>query len=109
MLPVLSNNTDLPELNGFAARSTWLILIGVLFAAASAFGLDLGHVLAEMGIGATPEEVLASGERAVSAWQLIAPQLLGIWAWIERRAPRYRLIWRLWPRAAPAPPTSSAT
>jgi hypothetical protein len=105
MLPRLSNNTDLPELNGFAARSTWLILIGVLFAAASAVGIDLGHVLGEMGIGATPMAVLASGERAIDAWQLIAPQLLGIWAWVERRAPKYRLVWP-WSRSAALPPAS---
>jgi hypothetical protein len=101
MIPKLSNNTGLPPLNGMAARSTWLVVLATLFAIASAVGIDLGGILAEMGIGATPEEVVASGERAVAAWQVVAPHLLGTWAWIERRAPKYRLVW---PWSAPAEP-----
>lgn len=103
MLPKLSNNTGLPPLNGMAARSTWLVVLGTLFTLASAVGLDLGGLLGATGIGATPEEVVATGERFVGAWQLVAPQLLFLWAWIERRAPNYRLVW---PWSAPAPSDS---
>ncbi len=90
---ILSNNTTLPTLNGFAARSTWLILVSAVLTILNSLGIDLAGALTEIGIGGTPEQIVASAERVVSAWQIVAPYLLGLWAWIERRAPNFRLVW----------------
>ena len=100
MLIKLSNNADLPALAGFAARSTWLILAAAMFTTFSVLGVDLGAILGAMGIGAMPEEVVAAGERVDSAWQMVVPLVLSIWAWVERRAPNYRLVWP-WSAARP--------
>jgi len=89
----LSNNLDLPELPAWQARSFWLTLLSAIAIVLNALGIDLWQITAGMGLGATPDEVAASGGRAVAAWQMLAPMVLGIWAWIERRAPRYRLVW----------------
>ena len=89
----LSNNLDLPELPAWQARSFWLTLLSAGAIVLNALGIDLWQITAGMGLGATPDEVAASGGRAVAAWQMLAPMALGIWAWIERRAPRYRLVW----------------
>lgn len=99
----LSNNTALPTLNGFAARSTWLIVIAAAVQICTMGGVDLLALLGAMGIGATPEAVVASGEKVVAAWQLVAPIALSVWAWIERRAPNFRLVWP-WPGKAAALP-----
>jgi hypothetical protein len=91
----LSNNTDLPELPFWQARSFWAQLLLAASVFLNAQGVDLMTLLAEMGIGATPDEVIATGERLVSVWQQLAPILFGFWAWIERRAPKFRLVfWR---------------
>ncbi len=89
----LSNNTALPVLNGLAARSTWLILIAAAIQICNMVGFDLLGLLGDMGIGSTPEEVVAAGNRVVAAWQMIAPIALSVWAWVERRAPNFRLVW----------------
>lgn len=99
-MPTLSNNTDLPVLNGFAARSTWLMVIAAAVQVCTMCGIDLMAIAAAMGIGGTPEEVVASAERVISAWQMVAPLLLSIWAWVERRAPNFRLVWP-WPSLSP--------
>lgn len=88
---ILSNNIDLPELPAWQARSFWAMLLAVIATLANAAGIDLWGLLSEIGAGATPDEVIATGERAIGAWQAVAPLLLGLWAWIERRAPNYRL------------------
>lgn len=92
-LPLISNNLDLPPLPSWQARSFLAQLLLVLAVALNVCGIDLFAALAEMGLGATPDEVLANGERAVSAWQSVAPLVFGVWAWVERQAPRYRLTW----------------
>jgi hypothetical protein len=88
-------NTNLPALPVWQARSFWAQALLVATVAANVAGVDLlGHT-AELGLGATPDEVLATGDRAISAAQELAPLLLGLWAWVERRAPNYRLVlWR---------------
>jgi len=88
---ILSNNAALPDLPAWQARSFWAMLLAVVATAANAFGVDLFGFLGQIGAGATPDEVIATGERAISAWQMLAPLVLGIWAWLERRAPNYRL------------------
>lgn len=91
---MLSNNVDLPTLNFFAARSTWAMVFAAAITVANAVGLDLMAFFGQIGAGGTPEEVLATGDRLVSAWQAVAPLALGLWAWIERRAPNFRLTLR---------------
>ncbi len=88
----LSNNLSLPTLPLFAARSTWAILIAALITLANMWGIDLLGFLTSIGAGGSPEEVLATGERVIGAWQTVAPLVLGVWAWIERRAPNFRLV-----------------
>lgn len=84
-------NSALPALPVWQAASFWAQLLLVLSVIANTLGLDLFAALGEMGLGTSPEEVIATGERAVSAVQQLLPMIFGVWAWIERRAPRYRL------------------
>lgn len=81
----------LPALPVWKAASFWAQLLLVLSVACNAAGIDLFAALSAMGLGATPDAVLANGERAVSAVQQLLPMIFGVWAWIERRAPRFRL------------------
>lgn len=90
-LPILANNTALPPMPFWQARSFWLNLLLVLTMAANAFGVDFAGVLRDLGLGATPDEVADTIGRVVQAIQTIAPVILGPWAWLERRAPHYRL------------------
>jgi hypothetical protein len=99
-LPTLTNNTELPTLNGFAARSTWLMVIAAVVQVCTMLGIDLLAILGAMGFGSTPDAIVASAERVISAWQMIAPLAFSLWAWIERRAPNFRLVWP-WPRLDP--------
>ena len=88
---MLANNLALPTLPALAARSTWAILLAAAVTLANVIGIDLMAFLAEVGAGATTDEVIATGEKAISAWQAVAPLIFGIWAWVERRAPNFRL------------------
>ncbi|MDN5785732.1 hypothetical protein [Pseudorhodobacter sp.] len=87
----LSNNITLPTLPLFAARSTWAMVIAALITIFNTLGIDLLGFFTSIGAGSTPDEVLATGQRVVSAWQIVAPLALGFWAWVERRAPNFRL------------------
>ncbi|MDT8856445.1 hypothetical protein RNZ50_15735 [Paracoccaceae bacterium Fryx2] len=84
-------NLTLPVLPVWQARSFYAQLL--LFAAVmlNLAGIDLFAVLGQIGAGSTPEEVLTTGDRVISAWQQVAPLAFGLWAWVERRAPNYRL------------------
>ncbi|WPY94696.1 hypothetical protein T8T21_00795 [Limimaricola variabilis] len=93
MLPKLSNNVSLPELPVWQARSFWAQILFVLTGLLTAFGIDLMAIFQGMGLGATPDAVLDTGARAVSAAQVLIAIAAGLWAWIERRAPNYRLVW----------------
>ncbi|MBO4168889.1 hypothetical protein [Cereibacter azotoformans] len=83
----------LPALPIWQARSFYAQILLIVSVALNAFGIDLFRTLGEIGWGSTPEEVIATGDRAVAAWQQIAPLVFGLWAWIERRAPNFRLVW----------------
>lgn len=92
---VLSNNKDLPQLPAWQAKSFWLTNITVLVALANAQGVDLLSILGDMGLGGTPEAVVDTAQRGVSAVQTLVPFVTGVWAWLERRAPNFRLVfWR---------------
>lgn len=92
-LSILATGTNkaLPALPAWRAASFWAQLLLVLSVLANAMGVDLFAALGEMGLGRTPDEVIATGERAVSAVQQLLPIAFGFWSWIERRAPRYQL------------------
>jgi hypothetical protein len=90
---MLSNNPNLPDLPAWQARSTWAILLAALITLANFVGFDLLGFTSEVGAGATPDQVIDTGNRLVSAWQIVAPLIFGLWAWVERRAPNYRLVW----------------
>lgn len=84
-------NRALPALPVWQAASFWAQFLMALSVVLNVLGIDLFSALRDMGLGNSPEEVLATGERAVSAVQQLLPMIFGLWAWIERRAPRYRL------------------
>lgn len=92
---MLANNVNLPELPFWQARSFWAQLLLVASVLANAAGFDLFGALREMGIGANPDEVMATVSRIGSALQVLSPAFFGVWSWIERRAPNFRLVfWR---------------
>ncbi|WP_353429479.1 hypothetical protein [Paracoccus denitrificans] len=84
-------NTALPALPAWKAASFWAQLLLILSVIFNAVGIDIFAVFSDMGLGASPEEVIATGERAVSAVQQLLPLVFGIWAWLERSAPSFRL------------------
>lgn len=88
----IANNLSLPALSILQARSTYAQIALIVIVALNAAGIDILGITREMGLGGTADEVIASGDRAVAAWQQVAPLALGVWAWIERRAPNYRLV-----------------
>ena len=82
--------SPLPTLPVWQARSTiaQALLIGSV--AANALGVDLIGVAAEIGLGSTPDQIADTG---ISIYQTVAPVAFGVWAWLERRAPSYQLVW----------------
>lgn len=89
---MLANNLTLPELPFWQARSFWAQLLLVLSVLANAAGFDLFGTLRDMGIGSNPDEVMATVNRIGSALQVLSPIFFGIWSWLERRAPNFRLV-----------------
>jgi hypothetical protein len=91
----MADKPTLPPLFAPMARSFWAQALLLISVALNTAGIDLFRMLGEMGLGRSPEEVLATSDRVVSAWQQLAPLVFGLWAWLERRAPNYRLVfWR---------------
>lgn len=88
----LSNNAALPPIAAWKVKSFWLMLLTVLFTALNASGIDLRASLCDAGLGCTPDQIVDTGSRAVNSVQLLIPIITGIWTWIERRAPHYRLV-----------------
>ncbi|TRD18379.1 hypothetical protein [Palleronia caenipelagi] len=87
----LGPNGSLPDLPAWRATSFWVQLLSVAIMVASAFGIDLLAVFGQLGLGDTPDEILATGEQAVSAVQILASLGLSVWAYLERQAPHFRL------------------
>ena len=88
---MLPKNLSLPTLPVWQARSFWVQLLLALTVMLNAQGIDLMGALGTLGLGTTPEAVIDTGTRAVNAVQQLLPILFGIWAWLERRAPNFRL------------------
>ncbi|MEN2979973.1 hypothetical protein P7L78_09135 [Tistrella bauzanensis] len=82
--------SPLPPLPVWQARSTWAQALLVASVVANAAGIDLFGALAEIGLGTSPDQVVETG---VTIWQTVAPVAFGLWAWLERRAPSYQLVW----------------
>lgn len=74
----------LPPLPVWQARSFWASLLLIATVAANAAGVDLAAHLGD------PDTVL---DRGAEIAQALAPVAFGLWAWLERRAPGYRLVW----------------
>ena len=92
---VLPPNTDLPSLPAWKAPSFWAQTLMVLTVMLNAAGIDLMGIFSGMGLGVTPEQVIATGERAVNVVQQLLPMVFGIWAYVERKAPHFRLtFWK---------------
>jgi hypothetical protein len=79
-VPTPGPNTDLPPLNLFSARSTWVALVAGALQIAAFARFDL---LAFAGV--ENSEALVDG-----IMQIVAAGGL-LWVWLERRAPNYRL------------------
>lgn len=84
-------NSALPALPAWKAASFWAQLLLILSVALNTIGVDLFAVLSGMGLGDNPDQVVATGQRAAEAVQQLLPLIFGIWAWVERAAPRFRL------------------
>lgn len=82
----MSAQSPLPPLPVWHARSFYAQLLLLASVALSFAGFDLSGWLA--GFGLTEGRVLDAVEAAV-------PLAFGVWAWLERRAPKFRLVWRL--------------
>ena len=82
--------SPLPPLPVWQARSTIAQILLVGSVAANALGIDLIGGLSEIGLGSTPDQIVDKG---ISIYQTVAPVAFGLWAWIERRAPSYQLVW----------------
>lgn len=90
----LPPNTDLPPLPMWKAPSFWVQLLAVLTVVLNASGIDLMAAFSGMGLGATPDQVVATGQHAVNIVQQLLPMVFGIWAYWERKAPHFRLSLR---------------
>ena len=80
-------NDQLPPSPAWAHRSFLAAVLTIVTVICNANGIDLLGLAARLGLGSTAEEVL---DRV----QMILPALGVIWLWWERRAPKYRLVWR---------------
>ena len=83
----MTANTALPPLPAWHARSFYASLLLVATVVCNALHFDLGAwFAAHLGLE-TSADVL-------DFVMAVMPICFGLWAWIERRAPRYRLVWR---------------
>jgi hypothetical protein len=75
------------EMPAWHARSFYAMLLTAATVLCNAFGIDFLAFLGDLGLGNGEHEILNNIE-------MLMPLLFALWAWIERRAPRYRLVWR---------------
>lgn len=69
------------------ARSFYASALMAATVLCNVIGLDFLAFLQGMGLGQNEDEILRNVE-------MLMPLLFGLWAWIERRAPNFRLVWR---------------
>lgn len=77
-------DSPLPELPAWHARSTYLAAYPIAIWVLKSFGLDIEPALRDMGL---PSDIIAGILLEVMPYVFLA------WAWLERRAPRYKLVW----------------
>lgn len=77
-------NSPLPEMPAWHARSTYLYAYAIGVWVLQRFGLDPEPALRDLGL---PSEVI------VTILLEAGPYVALAWAWLERRAPRYKLVW----------------
>lgn len=87
-------NRNLPPLSPFRARSFYAMILTLLVTVCTGYGIDLFAWTEAMGLGADQDAIIETGERAVSLIQVIVNVLAAIWAYLERRAPNYRLSFK---------------
>lgn len=75
-----------PELPAWHARSFYAQILLIVTVLAQAVGVDVTGWIERLGF--TGEGQLLDFVVAVM------PALFGLWAWLERRAPRFRLVFR---------------
>lgn len=80
-------NETLPPLPIWQARSFIAAVLLLVIFVAKMFGVDLPAWFASHGFGSTPVQVTES----ILA---LIPPLLVIWMYLERLAPKYRLVFR---------------
>lgn len=75
-----------PELPAWHARSFYAQILLIVTVLAQAAGIDLAGWIERLGF---------TGERQLLDFVVaVMPALFGLWAWLERRAPRFRLVFR---------------
>lgn len=77
----------LPEMPAWHARSFYAMLLASATVICNALGIDFLGFLAGVGLGDSEAEILNTVE-------VLMPLLFALWAWVERRAPSFRLVWR---------------
>ena len=79
-------NENAPELPAWHARSFYAQLLLIVTVFAQAAGVDVAGWIGRLGF---------TGERQLLDFiAAVMPALFGLWAWLERRAPRFRLVFR---------------
>lgn len=80
-------NDSLPPLPAWHARSFYASLLMIATVCAHAFGFDLMAFFARR-FGLPDQGAVLDFVDA------LMPIAFALWAWIERRAPHFRLVWR---------------
>lgn len=78
--------SPLPELPVWHARSFYAMLLTVTTIGCNAIGFDFLAFADELGLENEPE--------ILDTVETLAPYIFALWAWLERRAPRYQLVWK---------------
>ncbi|WP_102226905.1 hypothetical protein [Acidimangrovimonas sediminis] len=83
----MTGNPSLPPLPAWHARSFYAALLMIATVICNAMGIDLGGWFAtHLG--------LANESAVLDFVMAVMPIVFGLWAWAERHAPNYRLVWR---------------
>ncbi|CAB4139342.1 hypothetical protein UFOVP346_38 [uncultured Caudovirales phage] len=78
----MAEKIKLPALNPFLARSTYATILTVVTAVSSAFNVDI------LGNFGTSEEGI------LDAVDSLLPVVTGLWLWLERRNPSFRIAFK---------------
>lgn len=84
-----------PTLPAWHARSFYATLLMIAATVANAQGFDYLAFLGDAGFAACEtggDEACHS--QVIDTIELVMPLAFGIWAWAERQAPKFVLVWR---------------